>query len=34
MEQLRKARNTTKANVTRKANEANELLTDCDNLSL
>ena len=32
MEQLRKARGTAKANVMRKANKANELLTDCDNV--
>ena len=32
MEQLRKARSTAKANVTKKANKANELLTDCNNV--
>ena len=32
MEQLRKARSTAKANVTKKANKVNELLTDCNNV--
>ena len=32
MEQLRKALSTAKANVTKKANKVNELLTDCNNV--